>query len=62
MKRKIYIGKTYLTKNGNLFTVKKVVQGNAIYSFQYKKGNAERRAIDESGNRIKISNLLKIVN
>lgn len=59
MKRKIKIGETYNTKQGDTFTVVKVVQGKRKYNFQHHIGNEERRAIDKDGNRIKISNLLK---
>lgn len=61
MKRKIYIGKTYTTKQGSLFTVVKVVKGKQKYNFQHPAGREERRALDKDGNRIRISNLLKVI-
>lgn len=59
MKRKIVIGETYKTKQGNLFTVNEVVKGKSILTSSGKhKGNKTRIAIDENGNRLRINNLL----
>jgi len=57
--RKIYIGKTYLTKMGTEFTVEKIEKGKFNRNSD-RRSREPRRAVDKDGNRIKITNILEI--
>lgn len=46
---------------GTLFTVEEIVKGNPNRGNSDRRARQTRRAIDKDGNRIKISNLLNIV-
>lgn len=58
MKRKIYIGETYETTMGSLFTVAKIEKGKPVYkNTGHLKCNKPRVAINNEGQRISITKL-----
>lgn len=62
-KRKVEFGKTYRTKQGNLFTPVSFEKGDIkVFSINYQSRNAREmgRYIDKDGNRLKACNLIKI--
>ena len=57
-KRKIYIGKTYETTMGSIFTVAKIEKGKEIYNNRgHLKYRKPRVAINASGERLSITKL-----
>jgi hypothetical protein len=61
MARKIYIGQTYSTKIGGEFTVVSIEKG-AMKNGRDRQSRQPRIAVDKDGKRLKITNLLTLVN
>jgi hypothetical protein len=60
MARKIYINTTYRTKFDTEFTVVKVIKGKSAKSTD-RRANQTRRAVNEEGCYVKITNLLEVI-